>query len=122
MQASGAVFIDRGNNAVAVRSLQAAGEEIKKDRSSIWVFPEGTRTSTPYHDIRSFKKGAFHLAIQAGLPVVPVVAENYWNLYHHGHFESGTFKVRGVATSPRAFSWSSDVFNDQCCHLFQLKV
>jgi lysophosphatidate acyltransferase len=102
MQASGAVFIDRGNNAVAVRSLQSAGEEIKKDHSSIWVFPEGTRTSRPYHDIQPFKKGAFHLAIQAGLPIVPVVAENYWNLYHPGHCDSGTFKVRGAAIYPHA--------------------
>lgn len=96
MQAAGAVFIDRGNNAVAVRSLQTAGEEIKRCHTSIWVFPEGTRTSRPYHDLRPFKKGAFHLAIQAGLPLVPVVAENYWNLYHQGHSEYGTFKVRGV--------------------------
>jgi lysophosphatidate acyltransferase len=99
MQAAGAVFIDRGNNAVAVRSLQTAGEEIKRCHTSIWVFPEGTRTSRPYHDLRAFKKGAFHLAIQAGLPLVPVVAENYWNLYHQGHSEFGTFKVRGVTAS-----------------------
>lgn len=101
MQAGGAVFIDRGNNAVAVRSLQAAGEEIKRCHTSIWVFPEGTRTSRPYHDLRPFKKGAFHLAIQAGLPLVPVVSENYWNLYHTGHSNFGTFKVRGVTASPR---------------------
>jgi len=99
MQAGGAVFINRGNNADAVRSLQNAGEEIKRCNTSIWVFPEGTRTSRPYHDLRTFKKGAFHLAIQAGLPLVPVVAENYWNLYHQGHSESGTFKVKGVTAS-----------------------
>jgi lysophosphatidate acyltransferase len=99
MQAGGAVFVDRANNSVAVRSLQVAGEEIKKRGTSIWVFPEGTRTSRPYHDIRPLKKGAFHLAIQAGLPIVPVVAENYWNLYHKGVFNAGTFKVRGVTAS-----------------------
>jgi lysophosphatidate acyltransferase len=96
MQAAGAVFVDRGNNADAVRSLKIAGEEIKTTHTSMWVFAEGTRTSQPYHDIRPFKKGAFHLAIQAGLPIVPVVTENYWNLYHKGHFNSGTFKVRGA--------------------------
>jgi len=94
LHAAGAVFIDRGNNAAAVRSLQAAGEEIKRRQTSIWVFPEGTRTSRPYHDIRPFKKGAFHLAIQAGFPLVPVVAENYWNIYRKGHFNSGTFRVK----------------------------
>ncbi|KAF8505858.1 hypothetical protein F5888DRAFT_1603710 [Russula emetica] len=109
MQAAGAVFIDRGNNAVAVRSLQAAGEEIKRCHTSIWVFPEGTRTSRPYHDLRPFKKGAFHLAIQAGLPVVPVVVENYWNLYHQGHSEFGTFKVRVLPPVPTEGLTATDV-------------
>jgi lysophosphatidate acyltransferase len=108
MQAAGAVFIDRGNNAAAVRSLQAAGEEVKRCHTSIWVFPEGTRTSRPYHDLRPFKKGAFHLAIQAGLPLVPVVAENYWNLYHKGHSDFGTFRVRGVLRPFTCVSRSSD--------------
>jgi lysophosphatidate acyltransferase len=93
------VFIDRSNNTDAVRSLQAAGEEIKKQQASIWVFPEGTRTSRPYHDLRPFKKGAFHLAIQAGIPLVPVVVENYWRFYHKGHFNTGTVKVRGMTAS-----------------------
>jgi lysophosphatidate acyltransferase len=99
LQAGGAVFVDRGNSAIAVQSLQVAGEEIKKHHTSIWVFPEGTRTSRPYHDMRLFKKGAFHLAVQAGLPIVPVVFENYWNIYHKGVFNAGTFKVRGVKGS-----------------------
>ncbi|KAH9999965.1 1-acylglycerol-3-phosphate O [Russula vinacea] len=109
MQAAGAVFIDRGNNAVAVRSLQAAGEEIKRCHTSIWVFPEGTRTSRPYHDIRPFKKGAFHLAIQAGLPLVPVVSENYWNLYHEGHSDFGTFRVRVLPPVPTEGLTADDV-------------
>ena len=99
MQAAGAVFIDRGNNAVAVRSLKEAAEDIKKRQTSLWVFAEGTRTSRPYHDVRPLKKGAFHLAVQAGLPIVPVVAENYWHIYRKGVFNPGTFKIRGVATS-----------------------
>ncbi|KAH8988474.1 hypothetical protein EDB92DRAFT_1935721 [Lactarius akahatsu] len=94
MQAAGAVFIDRGNNAIAVRSLKEAAEDIKKRQTSIWVYAEGTRTSRPYHDVRPLKKGAFHLAVQAGLPIVPVVAENYWNIYHKGVFNPGTFKVK----------------------------
>ena len=96
MQAAAAVFVDRGNSVSAIRSLQAAGEELKRCHTSIWVFPEGTRTSRPYHDIQPFKKGAFHLAIQAGLPIVPVVAENYWNIYHKDYFNPGTMRVRGV--------------------------
>lgn len=95
MTLSGAVFVDRGNNAKAVRSLAAAAETMKARESSLILFPEGTRSMRPHHDMLPFKKGAFHLAIQAGAPIVPVVCENYWRLYRKGVFESGTLKVKG---------------------------
>jgi len=109
MVAGGAVWIDRGNSALTVRSLKAAGEEIKKTRTSMWIFAEGTRTSRPYHDIQPFKKGAFHLATQAGLPIVPIVAENYWDIYRPGHFRSGTFKVRVLPPIPTEGLTGADV-------------
>ncbi|KAI0375955.1 1-acylglycerol-3-phosphate O, partial [Pilatotrama ljubarskyi] len=95
MTLAGAVFVDRGNNARAVRSLTAAGEIMKERHSSLWLFPEGTRSMRPYADMLPFKKGAFHTAIQAQVPIVPVVCENYWRLYRKGVFESGTLKVKG---------------------------
>lgn len=42
---------------------------------SLWVFPEGTRSNLPFPDLLPFKKGAFHLAVQAQVPIVPVVCE-----------------------------------------------
>ena len=95
MTVAGAVFVDRGNNARAVRSLTAAGEIMKERHSSLWLFPEGTRSMRPYPDMLPFKKGAFHTAIQAQVPIVPVVCENYWRLYRKGVFETGTLKVKG---------------------------
>lgn len=53
----------------------------------------------PHNDLLSFKKGAFHTAVNAGVPVVPVVFENYWRLYHKGVFESGVIKVKGEVFS-----------------------
>ncbi|TBU61536.1 hypothetical protein BD310DRAFT_956989 [Dichomitus squalens] len=94
MTLAGAVFVDRGNNARAVRSLTAAGEIMTERNSSLWLFPEGTRSMRPYHDMLPFKKGAFHTAIQAQVPIVPVICENYWRLYRKGVFESGTLKVK----------------------------
>jgi lysophosphatidate acyltransferase len=95
LSASGAVFVDRGNNAAAVRSLTAAGDFMKNNTTSLWLFPEGTRSMRKHHDLLPFKKGAFHTAVQAGVPVTPVVCENYWRLYHKGHFEGGVLKIRG---------------------------
>lgn len=48
-----------------------------------------------HNDMLPFKKGAFHAAVQSGIPVIPVVCENYWRLYRKGVFESGTLKIRG---------------------------
>jgi len=94
MTMSGTVFVDRGNGPQAVQSLAAAGERMKTRGTSLLMFPEGTRTSQEVPYMRSFKKGAFYLAVQAGIPIVPVVTENYWKLYHHGFFGTGTLKVR----------------------------
>lgn len=96
MTLSGAIFVDRGNNARALRSLEAASEKMRTMRISLWMFPEGTRRSAEVPDILPLKKGGFHLAIQAGIPIVPIVTENYWRLYRPGWFEPGTLRVRGT--------------------------
>lgn len=44
----------------------------------LWIFPEGTRHNTA--KIHQFKKGAFHLAIEEQLPILPVVFSKYYFL------------------------------------------
>lgn len=63
------VMVDRGNRASAVKSLQAAAERVR-DGTSVIIFPEGTRSETG--TMGEFKSGGFHLAIQAGVPIVPM--------------------------------------------------
>jgi 1-acyl-sn-glycerol-3-phosphate acyltransferase len=70
MRASGFIPINRSNRAEAVRSLTRAAETIRTGRPVI-LFPEGTRSRDG--KLQPFKKGAFHLALLAGVPVVPVV-------------------------------------------------
>ncbi|KAI6034998.1 hypothetical protein F5J12DRAFT_7781 [Pisolithus orientalis] len=91
---SGAVFIDRGNSSKARASLEAAGEKIKSKRISLMMYPEGTRHCQEEPSLLPFKKGAFHMAAQAGIPIIPVVCENYWRIYHKGVFDTGTIKLR----------------------------
>jgi putative phosphoserine phosphatase/1-acylglycerol-3-phosphate O-acyltransferase len=71
--AAGVVFIDRGNSARAIEALKPAVDALKEGRSLV-IAPEGTRSPTPR--LGRFKKGAFHLAMQAGVPIVPVVFRN----------------------------------------------
>lgn len=71
--AAGVVFIDRANSKRAIEALQPAVDALKEGRSLV-IAPEGTRSPTPR--LGRFKKGAFHLAMQAGVPIVPIVFRN----------------------------------------------
>jgi len=108
MSLSGTVFVDRGNSAKAHRSLEEAGEGMKARRTSLFIFAEGTRHSKEEPDLLPFKKGAFHLAVKGGIPIIPVVVENYWRLYHKGVFGTGTIKVKVLPPIP-----TTDVSVDQ---------
>lgn len=67
---SGQIIIDRQNREKAIRSLDRAREKIHRDRLSVIVYPEGTRS--PSGSLGEFKSGGFHLAVAAGVPVIPV--------------------------------------------------
>ena len=66
---SPSVFVDRTDGRRTLESMQSAGREIRSG-SSVLVFPEGARS----YDGRlgPFQKGAFLLAVEAGVPVVPI--------------------------------------------------
>jgi putative phosphoserine phosphatase/1-acylglycerol-3-phosphate O-acyltransferase len=70
---AGVVFIDRADTSKAIRALKPAVEALRQGRSLV-IAPEGTRSATPR--LGRFKKGAFHIAMQAGVPIVPVVFRN----------------------------------------------
>ena len=68
-QAVGHIFIDRSSSAEAIKSINAAKKKIK-DGTSVIFFPEGTRSKTS--TLLPFKKGAFRLAYELDLPLLPV--------------------------------------------------
>ncbi|MDP5105741.1 MAG: HAD-IB family hydrolase [Polaribacter sp.] len=72
-KAMGAIFIDRTNKKKALESMKNATEILKKG-TSVAIAPEGTRSGSK--TLGKFKKGAFHLAIKAGVPIVPIVIKN----------------------------------------------
>lgn len=69
LAAGAAIMIDRKSKARAVASIARAGATIRSGRS-VLMFPEGTRT--PPDTIGDLKKGPFHLALAAQVPVLPV--------------------------------------------------
>ncbi|XP_058803469.1 1-acyl-sn-glycerol-3-phosphate acyltransferase alpha [Phymastichus coffea] len=72
----GLIFIDRMNSEKARSVINTAVENLKENKIKLWIFPEGTRRNTG--EIHSFKKGAFHVAINAQLPILPVVYSSYY--------------------------------------------
>ena len=63
---------------------------------SLWVFPEGTRTLSAEPILRPFKKGAFHLAIQAKVPIIPIICENYHRLFDgRSRMDEGVLRIKG---------------------------
>jgi 1-acyl-sn-glycerol-3-phosphate acyltransferase len=84
---AGFIFIDRRDQAAAKRSLQVAAIRIHEGQSIV-AFPEGTRSRDGH--LLPFKKGAFVLAFQAGVPVVPFAI-------HGGPaiLPKGTWRVQG---------------------------
>lgn len=101
MTLSGTVFIDRKNSKDARQAMSGAADEIRNRRQSVYMFPEGTRSYAKEPGLLPFKKGAFHLAVQAGVPIVPVVSANYSHVLYPKKFifRSGTIPCKG---KPRA--------------------
>jgi lysophosphatidate acyltransferase len=99
MALSGTVFIDRANRETAVKAFDGAANEMQVHKQSVFIFPEGTRSYTNKPELLPFKKGAFHLAVKAGVPVVPVVVENYAHVLsvRTMHFTAGSIKVKGLS-------------------------
>ncbi|MFM2640687.1 1-acylglycerol-3-phosphate O-acyltransferase [Vibrio chagasii] len=84
---TGNILIDRANRSKAVGTIDQVVDNLKGSDVSVWMFPEGTRSRG--RGLLPFKTGAFHAAIGAGLPIIPIVCSstggvklNRWNNGH----------------------------------------
>lgn len=98
MTLSGTIFIDRKNSQGARSAMDGAANEIKTKRQSVYMFPEGTRSYAKEPMLLPFKKGAFHLAVQSGVPIVPIVVANYSHILYVKSlvFNSGKIPIKGA--------------------------
>lgn len=89
----GTVLIDRQNGSSAIEAIQPLVDTLRNEGRSVVLSPEGTRTIGP--KLAPFKKGAFHLAMQAEVPIVPIVIHNAGDVQPKGDwvFRSGTVEV-----------------------------
>jgi 1-acyl-sn-glycerol-3-phosphate acyltransferase len=107
---TGNVLIDRSDNAGAVGRLMEAERAIVERGVSVWIFPEGTRGREP-GKLLPFKKGAFHMAVATGAPLVPVVAAPVRPLFDPSRLRArpGTIHVRILPPIPTAGLTDDDV-------------
>ena len=92
-------FVDRHDTAQARKALEPAVQKLR-DGISLAIAPEGTRSATPA--LGPFKKGAFHVAMQAGVPIVPIVIRNSGELMWRGAttIHAGTVQVAVLPPVP----------------------
>ncbi|KAK0511726.1 hypothetical protein JMJ35_006299 [Cladonia borealis] len=111
MALSGTVFIDRSDRQSAVKAFEKAAVHMKKERQSVFIFPEGTRSYARGPEMGMFKKGAFHLAVQAGVDVIPVVVANYAGLLSvsERRFRAGRIPVKVLKPIPTTHLKAADV-------------
>lgn len=86
--ATGNIFIHREKRSSAIETMNKVGQIIKERQVSIWMFPEGTRSRG--RGLLPFKTGAFHLAISAGVPIVPIVCSELHNKVDLNRKNNGT--------------------------------
>ena len=95
----GHIFIDRSNHERALASLQSAREKIVNGTSVIF-FPEGTRSIDG--SLGEFKKGAFRMALDLGLPILPITISGTGKILPTGTM--ALFPGRARVTIHRAMS------------------
>ncbi|MBT8115464.1 MAG: HAD-IB family hydrolase, partial [Arenicella sp.] len=110
-QYAGTVLIDRQNTASALEAMRPLVDVIQKEGRSVTIAPEGTRSTSTH--LGRFKKGAFHLAMQAGVPVVPIVIHNAIDVAPKAEFvlRPATVKVT-VLPAVDTSDWRPETINE----------
>lgn len=98
--AAGSLFIDRKNHKRALRTIEALPSRILRERLSLFMAPEGTRS--PSGEILQFKKGPFRVASSQNIPLYPVVVHGAFELLPKNRVlpRTGTIRVRCLPPVP----------------------
>src|SRR5581483_4153680 len=112
------VFIDRANREKAIEALGPAIAMLREGTSLV-IAPEGTRSPTPR--LGQFKKGAFHLAMAAGVPIVPIVFRNALDALPKHGLVIRPARVEAVVHAPIATDgWTAATLDARIAEVRQL--
>ncbi|PON51513.1 Phospholipid/glycerol acyltransferase [Parasponia andersonii] len=113
--------IDRSNPTAAIESMKEAARAVVRNNLSLIIFPEGTRSKKGR--LLPFKKGFVHLALQSGLPIVPMVLTGT-----HLAWRKGSLHVRPVPLTVKYLKpittddWTADKIDDYLKMMHDLYV
>ena len=107
--ASGNFLINREDRKQAIATIDQIVSSMKKTGLSIWMFPEGTRSRG--RGWLPFKRGAFHAAVQAGVPVVPIVCSSTHGQINLNRFNNGKVIVEMLPPIDTTGLHETDVVN-----------
>ncbi len=109
--AAGGIFVDRENTAQATATLRPAVDALREGLSVV-ISPEGTRSRTPR--LGRFKKGAFRIAMEAGVPIVPVVFRNVLDALPRNALVVRPATIEAVVLAPIDTSdWTVESLDDE---------
>ncbi len=97
------IAIDRQKGTEAVRSLEEAAEKIRTG-ASVLLFAEGTRTLDG--KLQPFKRGAFNLAVKAGVPVIPLTINGSYKILPKKKFKLTPGRITLILDKPIVFNES----------------
>ena len=97
MKMASLVPVDRRNREAAIASIERAAE-VMRSGIHMAVFPEGTRSRDGH--LLPFKKGPFYLALETGLPIVPVTVIGTYEMMPKGRFSIRPGIARVVFHAP----------------------
>ncbi len=111
---AGNVFIDRKNSSRSKITMNASTRALTTKNTSIWVFAEGTRNRG--RNLLPFKKGAFIMAIEAGVPIVPICVSSYARNVDLRRLKSGRVEIKVLPpiSTDNLTNEDTDIIMKQC--------
>lgn len=116
---TGNLLIDRNNRAKAHGTIAQVVNEFKKRNISFWMFPEGTRSRG--RGLLPFKTGAFHAAIAAGVPIIPICVSNTSDKINLNRLNNGLVIVE-MLPPVDVSQWGRDQVRELALHCRELMV
>ncbi len=118
----GHILINRQNKMSSRETINTLARQLKEKNISIWILPEGTRSKG--RGMLPFKKGPFHLAIDSGLPIIPVAISSYHKNLNLNKWKSGTvlFKALPIIETKKLTHDDIDSLTLKCHDLIKKAV